>query len=781
MPYKWALYVCLLVFVAETVVEEFGVGYSEYESPIVASSSDQRIILSVHQDALDRVFLVQLNGVGRSLYSWRRSGEQIELYQPIIRTSLGYEHRVAERYPYFISTNARPVVVASIDNVEVRGQRLVFDATSVFLGQSGKFPSPGSSNLGERAEIAGLRSVGVSNFDGGTEVWATVRVEGTNRRHFESWPHYAGDSLDLRAHWTIQFLREELLEPRQYDPRVGFDAANPQRVMPPSFAQEPIRRWRLDRPAEPERADDSSEKITVYLSADIPDEWKGPISRGLLSWGDAFEQAGLPNAIEVRDVPTDDPDFLINSGRYNVVEWISPRLSDVGRDNASMPVGIGIQSSYDFRSGEIVNFRIPVSWPADMFLNYFAVACGPALGVGLSTKEIKKQIAPLYLEAMVAHEFGHALGLVDGNFGEGVYRTRALRDERWLSEYGFTPSVMNYSRCNYVAQPQDQIDPRFLVPRVGPADVYSVKWGYGPHSDLDALVEEQKAKPYLRFTRFGGPRGLNTYNQAVDVSDPLAAAQLGLRNINRSTDRINGEIQSGSISDAEALLLQYVIIDVWATMLEHASIVIGGAQLYSNSSQMLLQPLMSDRRDQIVATVELILSNIAHSSCKPIFNALIAQPDSSHIEEFCLNMRVNIAASLLDPNRLNALLERDGGNWDVELLDGYLDQVLQAVFPELTGRSHDLVSREFGVRLAIAEKLRDLVSGSEYQYIQDKRSSFYRPSMTSRQGTLVSRPEVRALVQTKAAKLCEAIERSIERSGSLLVREHQRQLQVFCS
>ena len=731
-------------------------------------------MLSVHQEALERVFLVQFDGIGRSLYAWRKTVDSIELYQPVIKTTLGYVHRVGGRYPQFVASNAMPVVVATIDGVNLENERYVFDATDLFLGNIEGFPSPKNANLGEQAEVSGAYAIGTSNFEHGSEIWATFRIENTNRRSFEDWPLYAGDRLDLRGHWTFQYLDDQFLEPRRYDQRIGFTAANPQRVIPPTFAQEPIRRWWLEK---------SSRTIIVYLSAEIPAEWKGPITRGLLSWSDALKQAGLPEAIEVREEPVDDPEFLINSGRHNVVEWVPSRLSGVGHQQASMPVGIGIQTSYDFRSGEILNFRIPVSWPADMFLNYFAVACGPALGSGFSTSEIKKRIAPLYLEAMVAHEFGHALGLVDGNFGEGVYRTQNLRDEKWLSEYGFTPSVMNYSRCNYVAQPEDRIDPKHLVPSVGPADVYSIKWGYSELSDpvsLEDLIEEQRTRPYLRFTEFGGPRGLNTYNQAVDVSDPLEATRLGLKNVYRSTDRINGEVESGSISGAEALLLQYVTIDVWATMLEHASTVIGGAQLYDDSPQILLQSPISDRRDQIEATVAFILANIVDSSCKPIFNMLAAQPESGHIEGFCFNMRINIATSLLDPNRLNALLERDGEVWNVELLDGYLDQVLQSVFPEITERSREPSPGEFGMRLATAEKLRDLASGSAYRYIQDKRASFYRPSMTPLQGAVVTRPEVRVLVQTKTAEICNTVERNSERSKSPLVQEHGRQLQAFC-
>ena len=753
----------------------------EHPPPIVASLNEQNIVLSIHRDALDRVFLVQLNGTGRSLYAWRATRGRIELYQPVIESTLGVEHRVGERYPYFIAAHALPVVVATFYDVEIEKDRFVFDATNLFMGKTEGFPSPNTASLGDQAEISDLYDIGTSDFDKGTEIWATARIETTNRRSFENWPQYVGDRLDLRAHWTIRYLPEQLLEGRRYDRRYGFMAVNRQRVIPPSLAQEPIRRWRLADLSEQDLERDSFGKIWVYLSADVPEKWRGSITAGLLSWAGAFEEAGFPDAIEVREEPLDERRLKMRSGRYNVVDWIPTRLSEVGRERAWMPVGIGIETSYDLRSGEILNFRIPVSWPADKFLNYFAVACGPALGYGLSTKEIKRRIAPLYLEAMIAHEFGHALGLVDGNFGEGTYKTKDLREEEWLSAYGFTPSVMNYSRCNYVAQPEDEIDPRYLVPRVGPADIHQIKWGYGERADAPELLDQQRQKAYLRFTSFNGPRGISTFNEAVDVSDPLEATRLGLKNVSRSSDRINEELRTGSISDAEALLLQYVAIDLWATMLEHASTVIGGAQLYGGHPQIGEQSSVADRLDQIDATAEFILSNITAPTCDPVFSELVAQPESNHVDEFCLNMRTNLATSLLEPNRLNALAERDIGGWDVELLEEYLIQILQIVFPEISRKARSVAPSEFGIRLAIAEKMRDVVTGSVYTYVRDERSSFYQPSMRSFQGAKKARPEVRAVIQTRFVELCKSIEWNVKRSESVPYQEHLHELLVFCS
>ena len=42
---------------------------------------------------------------------------------------------------------------------------------------------------------------------------------------------------------------------------------------------------------------------------------------------------------------------------------------------------------------------------------------------------------------------------------------------------GHSPSIMDYSRFNYVAQPEDNIPVNLLIPTVGPYDKYAIMWG----------------------------------------------------------------------------------------------------------------------------------------------------------------------------------------------------------------------------------------------------------------------------------------------------------------
>ena len=98
---------------------------------------------------------------------------------------------------------------------------------------------------------------------------------------------------------------------------------------------------------------------------------------------------------------------------------------------------------------------------------------------------------------------------------------------------GHMPTLMDYSRFNYVAQPEDGIALDDLVPKIGPYDIWATHWGYAPipgaktpddeRTTLDQWAREQDTKPWLRFaTSDAGSapiRGNNT--EAVGDDDAV--------------------------------------------------------------------------------------------------------------------------------------------------------------------------------------------------------------------------------------------------------------------
>src|SRR5439155_23291170 len=112
-----------------------------------------------------------------------------------------------------------------------------------------------------------------------------------------------------------------------------------------------------------------------------------------------------------------------------------------------------------------------------------------------------------------AHETGHSLGFQHNMQASALYPADSVRNASFVHRMGHTPTLMDYSRFNYVAQPEDNIALSDIIPDVGPYDKWAVHWGYAPipgaktpdeeRPTLDAWAREQDAKPWLRFSTSG--------------------------------------------------------------------------------------------------------------------------------------------------------------------------------------------------------------------------------------------------------------------------------------
>jgi hypothetical protein len=192
------------------------------------------------------------------------------------------------------------------------------------------------------------------------------------------------------------------------------------------------------------------------------------------------------------------------------------------------------------------------------------------------------------VEFVVAHEVGHTLGFQHDQKGSSTYPVDSLRKASWVARMGHSPSIMDYSRFNYVAQPEDNIPLSDLVPRIGPWDKYITRWGYTPipgartpdeeWPTLNRWSREQDATPWYRFN-MSDSRGSDPgdQNEAVGDADPVKATGWGIRNIKRTVPLlIPAAVQPDRDYD-DLNMLYGRLINQWATELRHVTIVVGGA------------------------------------------------------------------------------------------------------------------------------------------------------------------------------------------------------------
>jgi len=249
------------------------------------------------------------------------------------------------------------------------------------------------------------------------------------------------------------------------------------------------------------------------------------------------------------------------------------------------------------------------------------------------------------------------------------YPADKIIDSEWLKKMGHTPSIMDYSRFNYVAQPDRHIDPADLVPRVGPYDIYATMWGYKPipgartpddeKKTLDEWARQQDKTPWLRFSTpnsLGSDPGENT--EAVGDGDAVRSTGLGLRNLERVSDMLIPATTAPDKSYEDLADIYGQMLGQWVLELNHVAAIVGGVdsqEKYGSQSGAIFTPVAKERQVEAVRFLNEHAFTTPKWALKP---EILERIEPSGALERVRTAQRRVLANLLSEARIERLIEQ---------------------------------------------------------------------------------------------------------------------------
>jgi len=581
-------------------------------------------------------------------------------------------------------------------------------------------------------------------------------------------------SISVEINNSMIMLPEAQMKRRYFDDRVGWFARG--QVDYGLDAQESktlrfLDRWRLEVRDEDMAKYKSGElvepkkQIVYYVDRATPEQWVPYIKQGIEDWQVAFEAAGFKNAIIAKDPPTveEDPEWSPEDVRYSVVRYLASPIPNANGPHVSDP-----------RSGEILESDI--NWYHNVMTllrNWYFVQTA-AINPDAQGVAFKDEVMGRLIRFVSSHEVGHTLGLPH-NMGSSVaYPVDSLRSKEFTKKFGTAPSIMDYARFNYIAQPEDE--GVALMPDIGIYDKYAIKWGYKPILDktaedekktLDSWILEHAGDPMYRFGHQQVGDVVDPSSQTEDLGDDaIKASEYGIANLKRIVPRLEEwTAEDGkNYDDLETMYGQ--VISQFNRYMGHVSNNIGGVYehqktydqegaVYTHVTKEHQKNAMAFLQKELFVTPEWLLDQ-----------NIFGKTQYSGFVERVRSMQVRTLNNILRLGKMARLIENETAKESeaYRLLD-MMGDLRKGIWSELSsGQKIDTYRRN--LQKAHIDRLAYLMT-AENQRKQPGFGGYQKSTVIN-----TSQSDIRSVARAELKRLRRSIRNAIARTSDSMSRYH---------
>ena len=670
-----------------------------------------------------------------------------------------------------INSNLEPILFSfPIKAISIDSTSTVIDATELFSKDIKPLGFPGFyRKLYEATKMDKTRSYidRVSSYPLNIEI-RHVKTYFANKAPSNS----ALGSITLEMSNSMVLLPKVPMKRRYFDERVGWftrgqtdyglDAQKSKRVTyidryRLEVKDKDIEKFKRGELVEPKK------QIIYYVDRATPKEWVPYIIQGVNDWNVAFETAGFKNAIIAKRAPTkeEDPDYSPEDIRYSVIRYLASPIPNANGPHVSDP-----------RSGEILESDI--NWYHNVMTllhNWFFIQTA-AINPDARGNNFKTETMGKLIQFVSSHELGHTLGLPHNMGSSFAYPVDSLRSASFTNKFGTAPSIMDYARFNYVAQPEDK--GVALMPNIGIYDKYAISWGYRPILDTDARDEKpildswilkHVGDPLYRFGHQQAGSTVDPSSQTEDLGDnAMKASAYGIKNLKIILPNLE-EWTSEKGENYDNLSIMYgQVLSQFNRYMGHVTANIGGVyEEYKTTDQegAVYKPV--DKITQKEA-LKFVINELFNTPTWMLDKNILSKTEFSGSVERVRGLQARTLNSILDPGRMARMIENETSNGSLAFsLLNMMSDLRKGVWSEIYSKKSIGTYRR-NLQRVYLDRLDYLLNKAKNQ--KGKNSGYYKSS-----GININQSDVKSIARGELKRI-QRDAKAASKSGNTLTRYH---------